>query len=106
MANNNHYREQEAMPFYSSMAWVNCRRAYAKSRSHLCERCLARGIIKRGEIVHHIIPLNSKNISDPAVSLSFDNLMLLCRQCHGAMHTGKRYTVDEFGRVQAIDTLP
>lgn len=98
------YRDEAANPFYRSHAWTNCRNAYAKSKAHLCERCLGRGIIKRGEIVHHIVPLTSRNINDPAFSLSWSNLMLVCRKCHGEIHAGKRYAIDENGKVTAADT--
>jgi len=106
MKHSEHYRDQQALPFYSSVAWQNIRRSYAASKAHLCERCLKRGIIKRGEIVHHITPLTSENINDPAISLSYDNLMLVCRQCHAEIHAGKRYTIDENGKITAVDTLP
>lgn len=39
-----------------------------------------------GEIVHHKVHLTPKNIGDPSVSLSFDNLELVCRDCHAAEH--------------------
>lgn len=98
------YRDEAANPFYRSRAWTNCRNAYAASRSHLCERCLSRGIIKRGEIVHHIKPLNAGNINDPAFTLSWDNLYLVCRKCHGEVHAEKRFAIDENGHVSAIDS--
>ena len=58
------------------------------------------GLYVPGEIVHHKIALTPDNINDPSVSLSWDNLELLCRDCHGKEHSGhKRYCVDSFGRV-------
>lgn len=106
MKHEKDYRAQEALPFYNSIAWQNCRRAYASARSHLCERCLSQGIIKRGEIVHHIRPLNSQNINDPEISLNWNNLMLVCRKCHTEIHKGKRFTVDSDGKITAVDTPP
>ena len=44
------------------------------------------GILRYGEIVHHKIHLTPDNVSDPSVSLAFDNLELLCRTCHAAVH--------------------
>lgn len=50
--------------------------------------------------MHHKRELTPENINDPAVSLSWDNLELLCRDCHGKAHGAvKRYKVDEMGRV-------
>ena len=89
-----------AESFYKSMAWKECRKAYMKSVGGLCERCLNKGLYVPGEIVHHKIHLTPENISDPDVSCSFDNLELLCRNCHGEEHgrIEKRYRFDEDGR--------
>lgn len=90
--------------FYNSRAWKECRKAYAKSKGHLCERCLEKGIYKTGEIVHHKIHLTPENIQDPSVSLAFDNLELVCRDCHAILHKPeKRYKVDELGRIAPIE---
>lgn len=92
-----------AAEFYSGPAWKNVRKAYAKSVGGLCEVCLAKGIYTAGEIVHHKIHLNERNIRDPKVALSFDNLQLVCRNCHAEIHGDKkarqRFTVDAAGRV-------
>lgn len=86
--------------FYKSKAWQNCRSAYAKSVGGLCEQCLKRGLVKTGDIVHHKIKLTPDNINDPAVALSWDNLELLCRDCHAKAHgAARRYKVDEMGRI-------
>lgn len=92
-----------AEAFYKSAAWKACRAAYLKSRGGLCERCLARGIYKAGVIVHHKIHLTPETIQDPDVALSFDNLELLCRDCHAEAHEARRrrFKVDDWGRVQA-----
>jgi 5-methylcytosine-specific restriction endonuclease McrA len=90
-----------AEPFYNSPAWKKCRKAYAKSVRNLCERCLAKGIYKPGVIVHHKVWLTPENIYNPAVTLNWDNLELLCRDCHAAEHDAKqrRYSCDELGRI-------
>ena len=90
-----------ASAFYKSTAWRNCRDAYARSVGGLCERCLARGIYRSGEIVHHKVYLSPENIADPAVSLDWENLELVCRECHADEHQriARRYVVDELGRV-------
>lgn len=91
--------------FYNTKAWQKTREAYAKSVGYLCEDCKANGIIKPGEEVHHVIPLSPKNIDNPEITLSWDNLRLLCWDCHKARHEHervaslkkhkvKRYTVD------------
>lgn len=92
-----------AAGFYNSRAWKDCRKAYASSVSYLCERCMKRGIYQPGEIVHHKKHLTPETIKDPNIALSFDNLELLCRDCHALAHKQeKRYKVDELGRIITI----
>ena len=73
---------------------------YARSKGGLCELCLAKGIYRPGEIVHHKTHLTTSNLSDPTIALNWDNLQLLCRDCHASQHKPeRRYKVDELGRV-------
>lgn len=90
-----------AKAFYNSPAWHDCRNAYVRSKRELCERCLAKGIYRPGEIVHHKIHLNPININDPTVTLNWDNLELVCRDCHAEIHQrkSKRFKVDATGRI-------
>lgn len=95
-----------AKAFYSSKRWQDCRNEYAKQAKHLCERCLLKGIIKPGEIVHHITELTPDNINDPNIALSFSNLELVCRECHAELHEqknfGKRFVIGPNGEVIPI----
>ena len=92
--------QKYAESFYNSKTWHSCRTAYAQSKRGLCERCLKKGIVKAGEAVHHITPITPENINDPNITLSWDNLMLVCRDCHGELHRRpRRYKVDELGRI-------
>ena len=70
----------------------------------MCERCFERGKLVPAEIVHHIVHITETNINDPSVTLSFGNLMRVCRDCHAELHyCGSGYTprvsFDENGRV-------
>ncbi len=88
-----------ARTFYKSGAWTKCRQAYKTSVGGLCERCLAKGLIVPGVEVHHKIRLTPENIDDPAIALCFDNLELLCADCHQEEHRPTRWRTDELGRV-------
>lgn len=92
-----------AKELYTSDAWRRCREAYKKQAGGLCERCMAAGMIVPGEIVHHKRHLTADTIKDPAQALSFDNLELLCRECHAAEHelTRRRWKIDAEGRAVA-----
>lgn len=108
--------QEFAKAFYSSTAWKNARRAYAKSVGGCCERCERMGMYGvPGDIVHHKIRITAENVNNPAITLNFKNLELLCRDCHAAEHEhdvysrqrhAKRYTTDEQGRVIAMNDTP
>lgn len=89
--------------FYKSSAWKSTRLAYINNVNGLCERCLAKGLIVSGKIVHHKIHLTRENFLEPEVSLNFDNLELLCHACHNEEHFGKknnsRYRFDDEGNM-------
>ena len=97
-----------AASFYKSAAWKSCRAAYIKSVGGLCERCLARGLYVPGVIVHHRTHLTPENIGNAEISLGFDNLEYLCRDCHGDQHRAfeRRWKIDKSGRVEARETIP
>jgi len=71
-----------AKTFYNTAAWAKCRRAYILSRmmvdGGLCEECYT----AQGYIVHHKIFLDQNNIKNTEISLNFDNLEYVCKQCH------------------------
>ena len=70
---------------------------------HLCERCMAKGIIKPAEIVHHKIELTPENIDNPLVTLDHRNLQAVCRECHAEIHyvdrRKRRYFITKDGQV-------
>ena len=92
-----------AYNFYISPQWIACRRAYAKSKGMLCERCAAAGLAVPGEEVHHKIRLTPQNVNDPAVALNWDNLEVLCKQCHLAEHNTVVMRTDEGGHVDLTE---
>ena len=64
---------------------------------------MKKGLYSPGEIVHHKIHLTPDNINVPEIALSWDNLELLCRDCHALAHKPeKRYKIDEMGRVSIL----
>lgn len=88
-----------AKAFYKSKAWRQCRDAYFVLMHGLCERCGS-----PGKIVHHKNYLTPENIWDPNISLSFENLELLCQRCHNQEHTSRPVTAeglrfDEYGNL-------
>lgn len=93
----------EAKRFYKSKLWLRTRRLYAQSVHGLCERCLANGEYVAGKIVHHKIYLDDAKLRDPNIALNFDNLELLCQDCHNKEHhhtePARRYRFDQYGNI-------
>lgn len=87
-----------AEKFYKSEQWRKCRKAYIHMRHGICERCCD----KPGKIVHHKIYLNPGNIDDPIVTMNFNNLELLCQDCHNTEHQS-RYGTTRSGLTFDID---
>lgn len=100
--------QEWAKRFYKSKQWQKCRAGYIKSVGGLCERCRARGLIVPGEIVHHKVHLNPQNILEPGITMAWDNLEYLCRDCHAKVHgeKDKRFFVNESGEVEIFEDPP
>lgn len=93
-----------AKAFYKSKRWQSTRLAYLKSVGGLCERCLKKGLYRPAVIVHHKVYLDENTINNPEITLSWDNLEAVCRECHEDEHRGqdRRYKIDEYGRVELL----
>jgi 5-methylcytosine-specific restriction endonuclease McrA len=77
--------DQSILKFYKSKEWEIARLVKISAAKGFCEKC--GGV---GTEVHHIIHLTKENVTDPSISLSQDNLMLLCVDCHNKEH--KRFS--------------
>ena len=88
---------KEVANFYNSPEWKRARKAYKLYRLNICERC---GDI--GYYVHHKIYITPKNVHNSNVTLNFDNLELLCKNCHNKEHfkTELSYEFDEDGQLR------
>ena len=99
--------------FYHSKQWQQVREYVLMRDSYLCRICG-----QPAEEVHHKIHLTPENVTDINVCLNWDNLELLCRECHAEEHaddmeggreayreahrkTHDRFKVDHLGRVTA-----
>lgn len=96
-------RHSDWQDFYNTKKWKSTREAYARSKNFLCEKCLAKGIVKPYAVVHHKEHLNAHNVNDYRIALDFKNLECLCRECHAKEHyeiykkKKRRYNVDKDG---------
>lgn len=74
--------------FYNSAKWKKCRKAYLSVYPY-CNRCASLGIVEPAVHVHHKIYLTQENITNPDITLNWDNLEGLCHNCHTQEHLGK-----------------
>lgn len=103
-----------AKAIYNSKTWKTCRDAYFSYANGLCERCGA-----PGDEVHHKKALTPQNINDAQIVFGWDNLELLCRDCHIMEHekkknlrrgrpigeSEKRVRFDEEGNPKPVDAV-
>lgn len=76
---------EQALKFYHSRMWRQARLLALVRDNYQCQRCKQRGLIKEGNIVHHIVPL--KEDWDRRTEL--DNLETICADCHNQEHPEK-----------------
>lgn len=93
-------RNEAVDAFYGTKAWKDCRAAYRKAHGGLCEFCWKKGEVNAGTEVHHLTHITAENVHDPNVTLNFDNLVLLCKECHDKEHGKRKQRTDEYGFVQ------
>ena len=68
--------------FYQSADWKELRESRFAFADGLCELCRKKGIVRAGREVHHRVSIQE----DWSKRLDFDNLILLCPDCHNFMH--------------------
>ena len=84
---NRYGRDPEVNSFYKSADWKRLRALAIERDNGLCQRCSAKGIIKKANVVHHIVEVKD----DWNQRLSLSNLESLCHSCHNNHHkTGPR----------------
>ena len=81
------YSKQDSA-FYSSGEWRRVSKKYKKLHP-FCEVCLKEKIKKPSEIIHHITP-----ISQGGALYDENNLLAICKKCHGEIHTGIGIKID------------
>lgn len=80
--------------FYNSPAWKKIRKVYKTYKLGVCERC--GGI---GYYVHHKKYITVNNVHNTDITLNFNNLELLCKDCHNKEHFEVKNLFDENGEL-------
>ena len=93
-------KSPEVERFYVSWKWRRFRKSRLAMAGGLCEECRAKGKAVPAEEIHHIEELTARNVNDPRISLSVENTICLCKDCHVAKRRKeRRWRCDPLGRV-------
>jgi 5-methylcytosine-specific restriction endonuclease McrA len=74
-------RSVEQHKFYHSKNWLMVSKMKLLECNYTCNKCG-----KYGNHVHHKIPITDTNVGDTNITLSSDNLVVLCQECHNKVH--------------------
>lgn len=79
--------------FYKSDDWLELRDEVMRESHYECQRCLAKGIYTRCEMVHHVNEVRkrpdlalTKEFTDAITGEKIINLIALCNSCHEMEH--------------------
>jgi predicted kinase len=72
--------------FYVGKPWTKLRLVLIAERGPVCQKC-GKVITDPADVIgHHIIELTVENVNNPNISLNPDNILLVCGNCHEAIH--------------------
>ena len=80
-----------AKPFYDSALWQRTRREILRRDNYSCADCCG-----RADMVHHLVEITQRNITDYNITIGPDNLISLCHDCHIKRHRSQGDVVDGF----------
>lgn len=80
---------------YASEKWRRMREVYLYEHP-LCERCEERGLITPAEDVHHRESFGEHLTNWRAYAYDYNNLMSVCKHCHGEIHDEQRKQQEEW----------
>lgn len=78
----------ERIEVYATAAWRKLRLRALNAAGFLCVQCAEAGRTAAAEIVHHKQPWQeATGARRRELAFDFNNLVPLCRECHGQAHT-------------------
>lgn len=86
---------------YNSTAWRKLRLAHIKTQP-LCQRCLAKGIVKPADHVHHKESPFRNGEVDWTLLLDPANLESICAECHGVEHGREESPEETIEKLEAL----
>lgn len=89
---------------YNTTEWRKLREVYMREHP-ICEKCLEKGKITPAEDIHHkISPFRGGEVNY-GLLLDHDNLMAVCKDCHGEIHAAQQGHRNPEDIIKALDEL-
>lgn len=89
---------------YQNTAWRKLRDTYMHQHP-ICQECLKQGKITPATDVHHIKSPFQHGEINYNLLLDYDNLMALCKDCHGNIHAAQQGHVSPEEVIRQLDDL-
>ena len=89
---------------YNNTAWRKMRDTYMKEHP-ICEKCLEKGKITPAVDIHHKRSPFQGGEVNYALLLDYDNLMALCKDCHGEIHAAQQGHITPEKILEELDAL-
>ena len=89
---------------YNDTRWRKERDTFLKEHP-LCDDCLAKGKITPATDVHHIRSPFQHGEINYNLLLDYDNLMALCKDCHGNLHAAQQGHISPEEVIRQLDRL-
>lgn len=89
---------------YNYTPWRKLRDTYIKEHP-LCAECLKHGKVTPAEDIHHIRTPFQQGEINYNLLMDENNLMALCKECHGNIHSGKKDNRSPMEIIEALDAL-
>lgn len=89
---------------YNNRAWRKMRDTYMHEHP-CCEKCLEKGKVKPAEDIHHkVSPFKGGEVNYNLL-LDYDNLMAVCKECHGEIHAEQQGHISPEDVLRQLDAL-
>lgn len=89
---------------YQNTEWRKLREVYMHEHP-LCDECLKKGKVTPATDVHHKKSPFKNGEVNYSLLLDYDNLMSLCRECHGEIHAKQQGHISPEEQLKLLDWL-
>jgi 5-methylcytosine-specific restriction protein A len=89
---------------YQTTEWRRLRDVYMRQHP-VCEECLNQGKVTPATDIHHLISPFQHGEINYKLLYDYDNLMALCKECHGNLHAAQQGHVSPEEVLKQLDDL-